>query len=92
MSDFRKIGPAVVDADRVRMVRPTDDSDFHSGVWVIYDTDKEDLVRIESTNPEVTTTDLIRGAINEFYRPYNPPGAVTYEPREAHPEESGNEK
>ncbi len=81
MSDFRKIGPAVVDADKVKMVRPTTRSDFEPGIWVIYDDKTEDFVKIESS-PNVAESDLIRGAINEFYRPYNPPGAVFYEPKD----------
>ena len=80
MSDFRKIGPAVVDADQVKIVQPSGAGG--AKVRIIYkDGDETVLFLGVSLNSEVTDDDLIQGAINEFYRPYNPPGAVFYEPK-----------
>ena len=84
MSDFRKLGPAVVDADRVRMVKPTDRNYMDQGIFIMYTDGNEDFVKFSAPpNSEATVEDFIMRAINEFYRPYNPPGAVTYEPKEA---------
>jgi hypothetical protein len=78
MSDFRKLGPAVVDADSVRIVQPAGISG--AKVRITFKTGAEEVIFLGvNLNSEVTDDDLIRGAINEFYRPYNPPGAVTYE-------------
>lgn len=80
MSDFRKIGPAVVDADRVRAVFPS--ATKQREITITYHDGKADYIHIDSSaNPEITDDVLIERAIGEFYRPYNPPGVVTYEPK-----------
>ena len=59
MSDFRKLGPAVVDADRVRAVFPTEYHGSGKAVCVMYNEREEDIIYTD--DPET--------AIDQFYTP-----------------------